>query len=390
MPSWQAGRGGSLSVASPVLERASRGRWLALFTLAAANLALIGAVAGGFTALADIIAPLTGHLIGIGLTASLALLMRRWVPAILAAGVVATAALHVWLGLAWCCAAPQATTQTALSSLALHTSSEHGLTVLALNTWHVHGDARRLERYLATGPADVIVLSEIGPDKRSVLPRLKAAYPFQVDCADQWACSLALLSRLPLEAAGVGRIAAEGREARASDMPAFVWAKLAGSLTVIGTHLHRPSRDPWLHARQVSALTQLVRNIDGPLVLAGDLNTSPWSNAFRKLRAATGLAPASMLMPTWPAWPLALPQVALDHILVSPELAVGAAGTGPAVGSDHLPVWAQIEWRPDTLERGQAPRRRLTSRLAAARPHLGGELPADLGGEHVGAGHLRR
>src|SRR5689334_13405455 len=205
MPSWQAGQGGSLSVASPVLERASRGRWLALFTLAAANLALIGAVAGGFTALADIIAPLTGHLIGIGLTASLALLMRRWVPAILAAGVVATAALHVWLGLAWCCAAPQATTQTALSRLALHTSSEHGLTVLALNTWHVHGDARRLERYLATGPADVVVLSEFGPDKRALLANLKAAYPFQVDCADQWACSLALLSRLPLEAAGVGR-----------------------------------------------------------------------------------------------------------------------------------------------------------------------------------------
>ena len=95
-------------------------------------------------------------------------------------------------------------------------------------------------------------------------------------------------------------------------------------------------------------------------------------------------------MPTWPAWPLALPQVALDHILVSPELAVAAAGTGPAVGSDHLPVWAQIDRRPVAFERGGVPPRRLTSRLAAARPHLGGELLADLGGEHVGAGNLRR
>ena len=272
-----------------------------------------------------------------------------------------------------------------LSKVTLDASSGHGLTVLALNTWHVHDDARRLERYLAAGPADVIVLSEIGPDKRDVLPKLKAAYPYQVDCAEQWQCSLALLSRVPLEAAGVGSIASDRK-----DMPAFVWAKLGASMTIIGTHLHRPSRDPWLHERQVSAIGDLVRHIDGPVVLAGDLNTSPWSNAFRKLRAATGLAPASILMPTWPAWPLALPQVALDHILVSPELVVAAAGTGPAVGSDHLPVWAQIELRPDTLERGHAPRRRLTSRLAAARPHLGGELPADLGGEHVGAGNLRR
>ena len=378
-----------MGVASPVVERASRGRQLALFVLVAANLALILAVAGGFTAFADIFAPLTGHLIGIGLAASLALLTRRWVPAIMTTGVVATAALHVWLGLASCCAAPVATAQAAFSKVVAQTSGQ-SLTVLALNTWHQHGDAQRLERYLATTPADVVVLSEFGPDKRAMLANLKAAYPFQVDCADQWPCSLALLSRLPLEAAGVGRIPSDEQGGAHGDMPAFVWAKLGARLTIIGTHLHRPSRDPWRHERQVSALAHLVRHIDGPLVLAGDLNTSPWSNAFRKLRAATGLAPASVLMPTWPAWPLALPQVALDHILVSGELAVAAAGAGPAVGSDHLPVWAQINHRPVAFERGGLPPRRLTSRLAAARPHLGGELLAHLDGEHVGAGNLCR
>jgi len=57
-----------------------------------------------------------------------------------------------------------------------------------------------------------------------------------------------------------------------------------------------------------------------------------WSNAFHRLRAATGLVSASVLTPTWPAWPLPLPQVALDHILVSPDLTIAAEGTGPAVG----------------------------------------------------------
>ena len=372
-----------MGVASPVLESASRGRRLALSVLAAANLTLIAAVAGGFSALADVVAPLTGHLIGIGLAASVALLARRWVPAIMTAGIVATAAVHVWLGLGWCCAAPAAR-PTGLTRVA-HTA-EPSLTLLALNTWHRYGDAQRLQRYLATGPADVVVLSEFGPDKRAMLAGLRSAYPFQVDCADRWPCSLALLSRLPFEAAGVGRVAAHGQD----DMPDFVWAKLGARGTVIGTHLHRPSRNPWLHERQVSELGQLVRHIEGPVVLAGDLNTSPWSNAFRRLRATTGLAPASILTPSWPAWPLTLPQVALDHILVSPELAVAAAGTGPAVGSDHLPVWAQIDRRQVVLERGAPPPRRLTSRLAATRPHLGGELLGDLGGEHVGTGHLRR
>jgi endonuclease/exonuclease/phosphatase (EEP) superfamily protein YafD len=368
------------------LERASTGRRLALLVLALANLALILAVAGGFSALSEVIAPLTGHLIGVGLAASVALLTRRWALAIMAGGVMATAGVHVWLGLAWCCTAPAPGAQTVLSKVALEGSPGHGLTVLALNTWHVHGDAQRLERYLMTGPADVIVLQEIGPDKRAVLPGLKAAYPFQVDCADEWQCSLALLSRVPLEAAGVGRVAGEGP----GYMPAFVWAKLGASTTIIGTHLHRPSRDPWLHERQVAALAELVRHIDGAVVLAGDLNTSPWSKAFRKLRAATGLTPASILTPTWPAWPLAIPQVALDHILVSGELSVASAGTGPAVGSDHLPVWAHIEQRPVAFERGQSRTRKPLSRLAAARAHLCGELFADLGSQHIGAGNLCR
>ena len=107
-------------------------------------------------------------------------------------------------------------------------------------------------------------------------------------------------------------------------------------------------------------LAQFVRRIDGPLVLAGNLNTSPWSQCVPQARGlATGLAPAATLMPSWPAWPLALPQFALDHIFVSAELAVAAAGTGPAVGSDHLPVWAQLERRP-TLLSGTVAARRLT------------------------------
>ncbi len=356
--------------------------------LAGANVALVLAHAGAFSALADVVAPLTGHLVGIGLTASLALLVRRGVPLILAAGSMLTVAVHVWLGLAGCCAPPVPTWAPPLAKLA--NASTDSLTVLALNIWHRLGDQQRLERYLRSAPADVIVLSEFGPHKRSMLARLKEAYPFQVECADRTSCALALISRRPLTASGFGRLAAERQAGASQRMADFVWAKVGGSLTIIGTHVYRPSRDPWLHQRQMSALSRFLRNIDGPLVLAGDLNASPWSNAFRRLRAETGLAPASVLTPTWPAWPLPLPQVALDHILVSSDLTVAAAGTGPAVGSDHLPVWAQIDRRPAALERGPSPPYKLASRLAAAGSHLGGELLRDFGGEPVGARHLRR
>jgi endonuclease/exonuclease/phosphatase (EEP) superfamily protein YafD len=349
-----------------------------LLLLAGINVGLAFVVSGSFPALADVIAPLTGHFLGLGVAASLAVLFPRRRLAVLTVGVGVTLGVHGWLGLGRCCRVPMTPAPAGPTKVAVHPPAQT-FTVLTLNTWHAHPDASRLVAYLATAPADVVVLSEFGLDKRPLLARLKAVYPFQVDCAE-WACSLALLSRLPFEQAGIGRIVAEHS--------AFVWARLGGAVTVIGTHLHRPSRDPWLHERQMSALAQFVRRIDGPLILAGDFNTSPWSHAFRMLTATTTLAPASVLLPSWPAWPL--PQVALDHIFVSPDFRVAARGTGPTVGSDHLPIWAQIERRPAPPDRGRPPARTPASGLAAARPHLGGELLADLGREHGSARDLRR
>jgi len=97
-----------------------------------------------------------------------------------------------------------------------------------------------------------------------------------------------------------------------------------------------------------------------------------------------------LLLLSWPAWPWPLPQIALDHIFVSPELTIAAAGTGPAVGSDHLPVWAQLERHPILPDPRRTLLRRYASGPAAARAHLGAELLADLGGEHAGARDLRR
>ena len=349
---------------------------MALAVLALANIGLMAVISGRVGTVADIIAPFTGHLMGFGLAASIALLVRGRILVLLSAGIAATLVVHAGLGWARCCEAPKdAPSLARIKSPAPRQS----LTVLNLNTWHGHSDIGRIEQYLATAPADVVVLSEFDAGGSSLIASLRDIYPYPVVCTSEPPCSLAMLSRVALEASGSARIA-EGE-------PSFVWARInpehLGPTTIIGTQLNRPSGNPWRHEVQMRELAQFIRRIDGPLVLAGTLNTSPWSQSFRTLRLATGLSPAAKLIPSWPAWPIALPQVALDHIFVSPELAVSAAGTGPAVGSDHLPVWAQIEHQPLAAYPGRA--RAPRSRLAAAGAHLGGQLLGDLGREHAQA-----
>jgi len=352
-------------------------RTAALVMLLACNACLAVLLLSDYPVVADIVTPLTGHVIGFGLAAALGLVLKRFALTAMGAGVALTLAFHTWLGLQ-----PARFPAPQLAAVNASTATKEGqdITIMSLNTWDARDNVDQLIAYFSTAPADVVVLSEVGPPKRRLVQALRDVYPYQKECTDDWGCSIALLSRVPFDQGGTVRWSRQS--------PAFVWARFPGSLTVVGTHIARPSRTPFLHAREADAVAQLVRRIDGSVVLVGDLNTSPWSYSFRSLKAQTGLTTARPLTPSWPAWPVNLPQVALDHILVSQDLAFVESKTGPAVGSDHLPVFARLKRQPTTVRRD--PVRSGGSRLAALVPHLGGELLADLGSKHHGAGHLGR
>lgn len=101
------------------------------------------------------------------------------------------------------------------------------------------------------------------------------------------------------------------------------------------------------------------------LVIVGDLNTTPWSAEFKRLTSATDLRDSQLgfgIQPSWPTFliplemrgktdakptrllqPLAIP---IDHVLVSANIEVHDRKVGPFVGSDHLPVLAEIGLKP--------------------------------------------
>lgn len=364
-------------------------RVLTFTTIIVADLVLLCVLLGRFWPAPDVLSPLVLHGLAIAIFAAAALLIKKHEIAILTFGVVATLGAHAWLGLSGDKSINEDTSrQFGIASLK-RASADGSLKVISINTWHSLRNTSAMRDYLARERADVVVMTEMGPGKIALLEDLKAVYPHQIHCASQWPCGVALISRLPISDFGAARVALE--------QPPLVWARIKnigtdlGHVTVVGTHLHRPSRDPWLHEAQVSSLIRFLSYVNGPTVLAGDFNTAPWSSSFKRLMLEAWMFPALQLKPTWPVWPVALPQVALDHVLVSADLTIARSGTGPAVGSDHLPVWSEILLPIARGPQLQAPRRGhpVKLRLAAA-SHLEGELAADLGSEHGAARYLRR
>ena len=380
MPKWYAGHGharlanriceANLAITTIADAGAGHARLLARAAVGATSLGVGLALVGDSWPPADILAPLLVHLLAFGFVAAIALLAGRQQLATLLTGALLILGGHTALSHAHCCGEARGFSPDVVAPAPL-------LKVVTLNTWHDLADHAAIPRALDELDADIAVLTEFGPNKLSALEALRVRYPHQVSCAAAWNCSLVLLSRLPIEQSGFS--------SPTSGRPSLIFArvKIGRSLvTVVGTHVYRPSRDPWRHRAEMRGLAEFVRSIGGPVVVAGDFNASPWSASFQGLLRRTGLAPPRRLLPNWPARPLVTPQVALDHILVSGDLAIAEAGVGHAMGSDHLPVWALMRREPVAPgERG--------SDLAAAFL-LGGKLTADLGGEHDAARNLRR
>ncbi len=90
---------------------------------------------------------------------------------------------------------------------------------------------------------------------------------------------------------------------------------------------------------QTQHLARIVKSIETPVVLMGDLNAEPDSPELKNLMAQTELR----LVPlgeTFPSWK---PKKRLDHFLVTPDILVNTASVLDIGLSDHLPIILDLQ-----------------------------------------------
>lgn len=213
-------------------------------------------------------------------------------------------------------------------------AGERVLRVASFNTLWVNNDAAAVRAEVERLDADVITLIEMGPAKRPILAQLKQRYPYQFDCYGVDYCNFALLSKLPFTGT-------ESRGAWAG--PSFIRVRLgpeAGGLTVFGVHTIRFPHS-LAQYRQVTEIAKLIEHTGGPRLVMGDFNATPFSRILGVLQDSANLTRLTNL-PSWPS-NVGLPQIAIDHIFVSPGIRqVEAEQIGEPAGSDHYPVTVKI------------------------------------------------
>ncbi len=279
----------------------------------------------------DVLAHFRPHFLSMMITGLITLLAPRHGLAFLMLGAAVTLGLHPLK--AWIDHLPQGDR----NSHAVHAGSvgSSQIKIISLNSWHRHSDHDKLISYLVDQNADIVILSEFGPNKRYLLDTLRSRYPHQTDCTRIWSCSMALLSKFEFSEQGADK----PLRGRPSQVRATFRVR-GQKLTVIGTHIYRPIDDLQRHRREMRELGEQVRNLTGAVVVAGDFNTTPWSDSFRLFRDESQLAHMDSYLPSWPAL---APQLAIDHLFHSENVHVRSISTHSAMGSDHLPLVAHIE-----------------------------------------------
>lgn len=211
--------------------------------------------------------------------------------------------------------------------------------VLTHNVWTRNDDPADTAQAIIDARPDVVMLQEVNGRFRPMLAVLDRHFAYATRCPR--GCDLAIFSRWPIANGDYFLKDANGRKFG----PALLWARIAppaGDPFMVATlHYPRPtSRDQAVRRRDVArALARIDRDA---LIVAGDMNLTPWAAAMREQDRA--LVPL-IRMTRAPSWPRALPVLPIDHLYAGPDWGLVSARRLPATGSDHRPILVTLARR---------------------------------------------
>jgi endonuclease/exonuclease/phosphatase (EEP) superfamily protein YafD len=220
------------------------------------------------------------------------------------------------------------------------------LRVATINATLGQADAKAIVRMVRDRSIDVLAVEELTPSEADALKAagLDAELP-----------SRELLPQLGVEGTGVwSRLAldsarsVEGLTAHAVRVSVAVGTQ---PVTIYAVHPAAPGL--FDHSRWVNdmgALAGILSTSDGPVIVAGDFNTTRDHHSFRDLEAlgfsdAVDQAGAGFL-PTFPNGGFPMPVVAIDHVMAKDtRLSAVSANTVAISGADHRALVVTYVWQ---------------------------------------------
>lgn len=222
---------------------------------------------------------------------------------------------------------------------------------LTLFWCNLHSDPRALVRAAAlarAADADIVAFSEVPGVGAAQLARLFPDHPARIDTGAEAAARaflwtrIVVLSREPLNLVDiVAEPPFAGRPFVVAELPA---RGRRPELRLIALHPVPPFTPGALAARdRLLPRAADETHASKSWVLLGDLNIAPWAPGFRAIGGARAGDPRREA--TFWSRQAGL-GFTIDHVMLGPGVGLASYRVGPGVGSDHLPLIAEIALGP--------------------------------------------
>ena len=215
------------------------------------------------------------------------------------------------------------------------------LKALSYNVLWSNKDYGRAIALIAKEQPDIAIFQEVISGWSPALTALKSDFPYHIKSEKQ---EMEVYSKFPL-----------------LDPETILYGSYRGSIAVdllvgdrkikfVATHAYPQlywGQGGWeIRNQQLRGLKKYAQQSQ-PVVIMGDLNVSMWSPYYRSTIASSGLRNARQGLGVLPTHSIIAPQFAalsapIDHCLVSSDIQVKDFRLGPAIGSDHLPIIAEL------------------------------------------------
>ncbi len=216
---------------------------------------------------------------------------------------------------------------------------------LLLNVNTRHGNSAKVLQLISDTNPDFIVLEEISSRWLHDLRPVVSSYPYWLAQPREDNFGIALYSRLPITAREISEVGFAG-------VPSIIAtiSSTTTSLRLIATHPLPPISAAYSRGRnqQLQAIADLAAAASPPLIVLGDLNSTPWSYNFKKLLSRSGLKNSAVGFGIQPSWPANIPPllIPIDQCLHSPDIAIINRKIGGNTASDHLPLIVDLAIGP--------------------------------------------
>ena len=216
------------------------------------------------------------------------------------------------------------------------------LKILFINVNSANTEYEKTAQHIKKTNPDVLALEEVNQVWFDRLSGVLESFPHRKFVLRGDNFGIGFFSKIPLTKMAIEYYGS-------AEVPSVLATLLIGNkpVDIIFTHTVPPVSQRYFQWRneQLSAVASLRAKLNESLIVIGDLNTTSWSYYFKDFIERMKLYDSRQGHGIQISWPAMMPLlgIAIDHCLVSRDIRVLDRKIGPAIGSDHYPVYVELQ-----------------------------------------------